>query len=129
MQNALRNARLLSKALEGSGWYTCESGIHHKCGTWEKLKEKTVGGEHDAAMLYNPGLPVVAFRFSDTFRKEFPRVKQQSVSTLLRVKGYIIPSIPPSPSLPSELVLTRKTTPSLLAAKISRFSASWCARA
>ncbi|KAF8540080.1 pyridoxal phosphate-dependent transferase [Trichophaea hybrida] len=92
MHNALCNARLLSKTLEASGWYTCESGIHKKCGTWEQLKEKTIGKKDEAATLYQPGLPVVAFRFSDAFKSEFPHIKQQSVSTLLRVKGYIIPS-------------------------------------
>jgi glutamate decarboxylase len=52
----------------------------------------------DDALLYNPGLPVVAFRLSDDFKKSYPHVKQQSVSTLLRAKQYIIPNyaLPPS---------------------------------
>lgn len=47
---------------------------------------------------YNPGLPVVSFRFSDSFRKAHPNIRQSSVSTLLRTKGYIIPnySLPPN---------------------------------
>lgn len=47
----------------------------------------------DDPAVYNAGLPVVAFRFNDEFRKSFPHIKQASVSTLLRVKGYIIPSM------------------------------------
>ncbi|KAF8250442.1 PLP-dependent transferase [Wilcoxina mikolae CBS 423.85] len=90
MHNSLRNARLLSKTLEASGWFTCVSGIHKKCGTWEKLKEKTVGGSDEAATLYQPGLPVVAFRFSDAFKSEFPHVKQQSINYALPPNGQDI---------------------------------------
>lgn len=93
MHNALCNARLLSKALEASEWYTCVSDIHRKRGNWGGEAQSKLGViSNDDAKLYNPGLPVVAFRLSDEFRKEYPHVKQQSVSTLLRVKGYIIPS-------------------------------------
>jgi glutamate decarboxylase len=93
MQNAMANARILSKALEKSGWYVCESDIHReRGGAWEKLKEKLGTEDAEDVEGYRPGLPVVAFRLSDEFRREFPHVKQQSVSTLLRVKGYIIPS-------------------------------------
>ena len=41
---------------------------------------------------YNAGLPVVAFTLSDDFKKDYPHVKQDSVSNLLRAKQYIIPS-------------------------------------
>ncbi|KAA8900002.1 pyridoxal phosphate-dependent transferase [Sphaerosporella brunnea] len=101
MHNALTNARMLSKALEASGWYTCVSDIHRKRGSWGYEAQRRLGqiNENDAK-LYNPGLPVVAFRFNDEFRKEYPHVKQASVSTLLRVKGYIIPNynLPPNTS-------------------------------
>lgn len=30
MENCLSNARLLSKSLEATGWYTCVSDIHRK---------------------------------------------------------------------------------------------------
>lgn len=99
MHNALCNARLLSKALEASGWYTCVSDIHRKYGNWGGEAQSKLGViSHDDAKLYNPGLPVVAFHLSDEFRKEYPHVKQQAVSTLLRVKGYIIPNynLPPA---------------------------------
>lgn len=98
MKNALQNARLLSKSLEASGWYTCVSDIHRKRPGDITSKLYNITLEDDDPRAYIPGLPVVAFRFSDQFKKEFPHVKQQSVSTLLRVKGYIIPSMhPPVP--------------------------------
>jgi len=99
MLNALSNARFLSNAIEASGWYTCLSDVHRKRGFYgggigKSIKEGIKGAmfDDDNPHLYNAGLPVVAFRFSDEFKKEFPHVKQASVSTLLRTKGYIIPS-------------------------------------
>lgn len=102
MRNALQNARVLSKALEASGWYVCLSDIHRKRGLWGDggTGAKIIDGVKDLVLqesdpsLYNSGLPVVSFRFNDEFRKTFPHIKQQSVSTLLRTKGYIIPSTP-----------------------------------
>ncbi|KAI5816568.1 pyridoxal phosphate-dependent transferase [Pyronema omphalodes] len=99
MLNAMANARILSNALEKSGWYVCESDIHReRGGAWEKLKGKLGTEDVEDVEAYRPGLPVVAFRLSDEFKKEYPHVKQQSVSTLLRVKGYIIPNyaLPPN---------------------------------
>lgn len=101
MRNALQNARILSKALEASGWYICLSDIHRKRGTWGDGHTginvmgdvKSLVLNDDDPIAYNSGLPVVAFRFNDEFRKSFPQIKQASVSTLLRVKGYIIPSM------------------------------------
>ena len=93
MENCLSNARLLSKALEASGWYICVSDIHRKKGEHvyrgpEELKDEA----DESSAKYNAGLPVVAFKLSDQFKKDYPHVKQESVSTLLRVKQYIIPS-------------------------------------
>ncbi|KAG0636324.1 pyridoxal phosphate-dependent transferase [Tuber brumale] len=100
MRNALSNARFLSKAIEASGWYTCLSDIHrkrgiHGGGIGKGIKEgaKEAVLSDDNPRVYNAGLPVVAFRLSDEFKQEFPHVKQASVSTLLRAKGYIIPSM------------------------------------
>ena len=90
----MTNARLLSKALEASGWYTCVSDIHRRKGefTFQGAKAAVFGKEDETSADYNAGLPVVAFRFSDGFKKDYPHIKQESVSTLLRVKQYIIPS-------------------------------------
>jgi glutamate decarboxylase len=101
MHNALQNARILSKALDHSGYFTCISDIHRKKGTFTSTVndalERMKLTECDPS-FYNPGLPVVAFRLSDKFRGEYPHVKQQSVSTLLRAKGYIVPNytLPPN---------------------------------
>lgn len=92
MENALANARLLSRALETTGWYRCVSDIHRKKGDliYEKDKPQYEEGEDSAS--YNAGLPVVAFALTDDFKKTYPHVKQESVSNLMRAKQYIIPS-------------------------------------
>lgn len=94
MENALANARLLSKSLEATGWYHCVSDIHRKKGDFDTdhKDETPFHKEGETSADYNAGLPVVAFRFSDHFKKQYPHIKQESVSTLLRVKQYIIPS-------------------------------------
>ncbi|KAI9817560.1 MAG: hypothetical protein M1827_001172 [Pycnora praestabilis] len=99
MENCLTNARLLSKALESTGWYVCVSDIHRKKGefSFKGIGEKVYGSEDETSADYNAGLPVVAFRLSDTFKKEYPHVKQESVSTLLRARQYIIPNYPLPP--------------------------------
>ena len=103
MENCLSNARLLSKALEKTGWYTCVSDIHRKKGdhVFKGANEVMYGSDEETSADYNAGLPVVAFRLSDDFKKDYPHVKQESVSTLLRVKQYIIPStfLLPKPSI------------------------------
>lgn len=92
MENCLTNARLLSKAIEASGWYVCISDIHRKKGEHTFKGTKAAVFSAGTSADYNAGLPVVAFRLSDEFKKDFPHVKQESVSTLMRVKQYIIPS-------------------------------------
>ena len=47
---------------------------------------------------YIPGLPVVSFHLTDEFREHFPHVRQAAVSTLLRVKGWILPNYPLPPN-------------------------------
>lgn len=95
MENCLANARLLSTALENTGWFLCISGIHRKNGS--SKVEQTNGllkyQEGETSADYNAGLPVVSFRFSDEVQQKYPDVKQESVSLLLRAKQYIIPSM------------------------------------
>lgn len=100
MENCMTNARLLSKSLEATGWYECVSDIHRKVGQHKfgGKDEVVFGSDNETSADYNAGLPVVAFRFSDDFKKEFPHVKQESVSTLLRAKQYIIPNYPLPPN-------------------------------
>lgn len=103
MENCLSNARLLSKSLEATGWYTCVSDIHRPAGTHTLAEnisgtaKSLVGKADETSADYNAGLPVVAFRFSDEFQKEFPHVKQETISHLLRAKQYIIPNYPLPP--------------------------------
>jgi len=95
----LINARVLSRALEGCGYYKCVSEIHLPFeGT------TAIGRAVDAAVSdvedpqhYRRGLPVVSFRFSDQFQKDYPHVKQEWMQTLLRVKQWIVPNyaLPP----------------------------------
>ncbi|PQE32805.1 glutamate decarboxylase protein [Rutstroemia sp. NJR-2017a WRK4] len=100
MENCMANARLLSKSLEATGWYICVSDIHRKKGEHEFKGANQIefGSKDETSADYNAGLPVVAFRFSDEFKKEFPHIKQESISNLLRAKQYIIPNYPLPPN-------------------------------
>ncbi len=82
MENTLANARLLSRALEATGWYRCVSDIHRKKGDLVYEKGKTPYEEGQNSADYNAGLPVVAFTLSDDFKKTYPHVKQESVSNV-----------------------------------------------
>lgn len=115
MENCLANARLLSKSLEATGWYTCVSDIHRPKGqhsiqgrtqtdTTRSINQLAQGGD-DTSANYNAGLPVVAFRFSDALKKEYPHLRQETISNLLRAKQYIIPNYPLPPSENSTEIL------------------------
>ncbi|EFE31391.1 uncharacterized protein ARB_01787 [Trichophyton benhamiae CBS 112371] len=99
MENCLANARLLSKTLERTGWFVCLSDIHRKKGEFyhQHLDKITPYKEDETSADYNAGLPVVTFRFSDAFKENYPHVKQESISLLLRSKQYIIPNYPLPP--------------------------------
>lgn len=98
MENCLRNARLLSRSLENTGWYTVVSDIHRPTDSSAvKISRQLEGGgkgpdEDITSKDYTAGLPVVAFRFSDEFQKEFPHVKQEAVSQMMRARQWIIPN-------------------------------------
>jgi len=102
MENCMSNARLLSQSLEATGWYTCVSDIHRPKGVHSLIDAvssvlPSKDGEADTSAAYNAGLPVVAFRFSDAFKKSYPHLKQETISHLLRAKQYIIPNYPLPP--------------------------------
>jgi glutamate decarboxylase len=90
----MKNARLLSRALEKTGYYTVLSDIHRKEGAQDPM-----GIDDDEIEIYEPGLPVVSFRFSDTFKKAHPDVQQKWIQTLLRAKGWIVPNYELPPNL------------------------------
>ena len=97
MENMMANARLLSKSLEATGWYRCVSDIHRPKGQLEFQKgEVAETKDGETSKDYNAGLPVVAFTLTDDFKKQYPHVKQVSISNLLRAKQYIIPSMSPN---------------------------------
>jgi glutamate decarboxylase len=85
-RKGLRNARLLSRALENSGYFTVLSQIH------KPISEKAVDARPDDPESYHSGLPVVAFRLSDEYKKEFSHVQQNWVQLMLRTKGWISPN-------------------------------------
>ncbi|GLB35302.1 putative glutamate decarboxylase [Lyophyllum shimeji] len=89
----LKNARLLSRALEGSKYFTVLSDIHRKV---EGAAKNADDGNIES---YTPGLPVVSFRFSDSFKENHPEVQQRWVQTLLRAKGWIVPNYELPPGL------------------------------
>jgi len=45
-----------------------------------------------------PGLPIVAFRLCDEFKRQFPHIQQSTVSFMMRAKHWIIPNykLPPN---------------------------------
>ena len=108
MQNNLAKARVLSRALESSGYFTCLSQIHlpkssaagaaqtisNAAGQLEGMitgsKAQKTFDEEDAE-YYIEGLPVVSFRFSDEFKQANPDIKQAWVQLQLRGIGWIVP--------------------------------------
>ncbi|KAF5318664.1 hypothetical protein D9619_010690 [Psilocybe cf. subviscida] len=83
----LRNARLLARALD-STYFKVLSHTHHPVGPEARAKYGKGRAGHvdeDDPEFYVAGLPVVAFRLSDDFKKEHP-------NTLLRTKGWIVPN-------------------------------------
>ncbi|KIM42393.1 hypothetical protein M413DRAFT_133174 [Hebeloma cylindrosporum] len=83
----LRNARLLSRALE-STYFTVLSNIHVPADG----VQLDSSGHSDDPEQFNAGLPVVAFRLSEEYKKENPHVQQGWIPTLLRTKGWIVPN-------------------------------------
>ncbi|KAK2465095.1 hypothetical protein APHAL10511_002903 [Amanita phalloides] len=82
----LRNGRLLSRALEGTGYFTVFSDIHRP------ISDAAVHKDPDNPQNYQKGLPVVSFRLSDEFKQQNPHVRQSWVQVLLRTKGWIVPN-------------------------------------
>ncbi len=98
-----KNARTLSRALEKTGFYTVLSDIHRPVGGGNATHSLEDGDievsypYYDCSVYsltrvqhYEPGLPVVAFRFSDEFQQKYPDIRQKWVQTLLRAKGWCV---------------------------------------
>lgn len=110
----LKNARLLSRALERTGWYTVLSDIHRPKSSSsldDDDPEVCFRSSHhfiiqmSPLQTYTEGLPVVSFRFSDSFQEQYPEIEQKWIQTLLRVKGWIVPNYELPPNLESIQIL------------------------
>ncbi|KAF9792428.1 glutamate decarboxylase [Thelephora terrestris] len=102
----LTNARTLSRALENSGYYEVLSDIHRSNSSVLGDVKSALVAEQGDVENYLPGLPVVAFRFSENFRTKYPDVNQKWIQTLLRSKGWIVPNYELAPDL-SDLDILR----------------------
>ncbi|KAJ2724193.1 glutamate decarboxylase gad1 [Coemansia sp. Benny D115] len=115
MNACLYHARLLSVALEATGIYECISDVHRPRGMYGYSEEsrlaaselfaqvsanveKVSGADPSVNQPFNVGLPEVAFRFTDWFIKKHPTANQDVISTMLRVRGWIIPNYPLPPN-------------------------------
>ena len=101
----MKNARVLSRALEKTGYYTVLSDIHRAIGARDAvgidsdeievsvwMLTDTLIDAHSHPQDYEPGLPVVAFRFSDALKEKNPEIQQKWIQTLLRAKGWFVAS-------------------------------------
>ncbi|KAF8308184.1 glutamate decarboxylase [Clavulina sp. PMI_390] len=107
-QMDLANARMLSRALEGTGYFTVVSDIHIPLGAESGQSSLAQLGQavgktlanvtEDDAEFYRKGLPVVAFSFTDEFKRDYPHVQQAWIQNLLRTKKWIVPNyaLPPN---------------------------------
>lgn len=96
---SMHNARLLSRFLEATGYFECLSDIHRPKGQFHfDGSSQSTGDDLADNEAFNPGLPVVAFKFTKEFAEKYPAIPQNSVATLLRVKGYILPNYPLPPN-------------------------------
>jgi len=57
------------------------------------------------SQAYEDGLPVVSFRFSDSFQQQYPEIEQRWIQILLRAKGWIVPNYELPPNLESVQIL------------------------
>lgn len=91
MESDLKNARLLSRALELSGKYQVLSDIHRPAGVKGVVGQalESVANIDQEAEAYEAGLPVVAFKWTDDFQKKHPHLQQSWIQTLLRVRGWV----------------------------------------
>ncbi|GAA5944068.1 uncharacterized protein JCM15063_004306 [Sporobolomyces koalae] len=100
-----KNARLLARALENSKYYTIVSDIHKAKNDSLVEKAKQSISRVDDIEHYVPSLPVVAFMFSDEFKKEYPSVKQSAIQHGLRQFNWIVPNYELPPNAQDEEVL------------------------
>ncbi|KAI0807243.1 glutamate decarboxylase [Fomes fomentarius] len=119
----LKNARLLSRALEKSGLFFVLSDIHRPAPGLLQAAHNTIGLNEEKVESYQPGLPVVSFRFSDEFKNRHPNVQQKWVQVLLRAKGWIVPNYELAPNLQDVEILRVVVRETLTATMVDRLVA------
>lgn len=89
----LVRARILSRALEKTGYFTILSNIHIPAKPDSIVGKARHGLQLDDDMpgYYTPGLPVVSFRFTDEIKAKYPKLNQAWVQSQLRAIGWIVP--------------------------------------
>ncbi|WRT63420.1 glutamate decarboxylase [Kwoniella shivajii] len=108
-ENNLSKARLISRALEASGYFTCLSMIHKPVNQGlsnispviTTAASNVIHGhlpEIDDPNYYVAGLPVCAFKFTDETKQKYPNVKQEWIQSQLRAIGWIVPNYPLPPA-------------------------------
>ncbi|WVQ93968.1 glutamate decarboxylase [Kwoniella sp. CBS 9459] len=108
-ENNLNKARLISRALEASGYFTCLSKVHRPKNQGQSNISPVIstaaaniihGTTHEISDpdYYVEGLPVCAFRFSDEIKEKYPNVKQAWIQSQLRAIGWIVPNYPLPPA-------------------------------
>ena len=104
---SLANARLFSNFLEATGYFQVASDIHRKKGVlgYQGLVDPEKVSTEEDHEYYNPGLPVVSFRFTSEFVKDYPEIPQSTIATMLKTKGYILPNYPLPPDQGDKEVL------------------------
>lgn len=117
-ESCISNARLLLEYLVDSQYFDVISVIHKKISPEDakRLYTRDCNHEYDCpAEEYYPGLPVVAFTFSESFKKACPTVPQSILSYMLRNKGFIVPNyrLPPNENQTEILRVVVRNTLSL----------------
>jgi len=120
----LSNARLLSRAIERSGYYKVISDIHRKKVDMNKPRGQVPGPSDAKFEEYVMGLPVVAFCWTEEFKKKHPQLKQSWVQTLLRARGWIVPNYELPPDLEKLQILRVVVRESMSPELIDRLFAS-----
>lgn len=85
-----KEASLTEKAKELVGAVDAIGKLDSKT-TSERSDRSAADTRRRGAESYIPTLPVVAFKFSDEFVAEYPRVKQVSIQKMLRQREWIVP--------------------------------------
>ncbi|KAH9946302.1 glutamate decarboxylase [Epithele typhae] len=117
----LKNARLLSRALEKSGLFTVLSDIHRPAEGL--MAQAALAVDEENVENYSPGLPVVSFRFTDDFKQQHPDIQQKWIQVLLRAKGWIVPNYELAPDLETVEILRVVIRETMTAVMVDRLVA------